>query len=314
MKKTIFKLILSFLAVAIILSVTTVIIIQKSANEIASSDFTPSNDYEVLDWHGPDKDIYYLSDVQTVSFETSEETNDIHFRQFIDFDCEGLTMTVKHKKTGDTKTYNYSGYSFEVDGEENQYNNVNFTSKSSMSVQYIAQADTILTPGQFEAQVILVTDNGDCVVENWSFLLMDDPKSSLTMHSKKDDIHSEPETTPEGMPILPDISRAWYHAKEPGVHYLSITDQEDGSFTLHISSVTGEDSPIATADVPITLENVHRDGSIVTGESDFEYTDSYGNKGVGKINVHEDAIILVINEVYSSGSNLGISKATGVYY
>lgn len=315
MKKTIIYLMLSFLAVAVILSVATTIIIQNAQQNNETFDIEPSDDYEVIDFVPPRKNIYYLSEVQTAKIIGLDEEDSYHFRQLISFNGEGMSMTVRHKKTGEEKTYDYNGYSFEIDGEQKQYNEGNLNSPSSLNIQYTAELDTILTPGQREAQVVLTTDTGDFVVQDWTFSLMADPKSSLSTYSEtEEDVQVEIETTPEGLVVLPDIARAWYHATEPGVNYVSITNQDNNSFTLHISSIKGEDSPMARAEVPITLENVHRDGSIVTGESDFEYTDTYGNKGQGTINVHENAIILVINEMYSSGKGWGISEATGVYY
>lgn len=313
MKKTVLYLILSFLAVAVLFSATAFFIQNSTAFNSDSITIKPSDDYEIIDFVEPEKKIYYLSDVETKTSIKVDGDDTLHFQQCIDLDGTGMEMTVKHKKSGEVKTYKYNGYYFELDGEQIKCEGP--ISNSTLSLQYETKLDTILTPANRQAKVLLVTDNGDHVLHDWSFSLMCDPNSNLSSHSHdEEDVHVEKETTEAGLPILPDITRAWHHSNQPDQNIVTITNQDDNSFTLNIVSIKDQASQVATADVPITLKNVHKNGSIVAGECKFEYTDSYGNKGYGVINVHEDAIILVIQEVFNTGASWSISNATGVYY
>lgn len=316
MKKTILYLILSLLAVAILFGITTIVFL-KNPSKVSKFDLPISNDYEVVEFVEPDKTLYYLSDVSTI-YDVIDEYGGTHFQQSIDFDGTGMSIVLRNKKTGELETYEYTGgYYFELDGHQVKCENSNFglMYSSALNFDFNPDYDTILTPGTYITDILVVTNSGEIFMHEMDFSLMADPTSNLTSQDKPDTLtHIENETTAAGLPVIPNLKRSWYHANDPSNCIVTVTNQDDDTFDLHIVCIKENSAEIATTDVSFTLDNVHKDSSTVRGESTFEYTDSYQNKGTGKISISAETIILVLQEEQITDASWGVSSASGCYY
>ncbi len=165
MKKTTVLLICSFLAVAILFGATAVVAKNISLNKM-DEELSTSSLYEIVEFVEPDKTEYYLSDVQTVPVTANKDEN--RFIQKIDFDGTGMSITVRNVKTGEEQKYDYTCNYFELDGQiVIEEDNISFRFDPGMNV--------MLTEGQYTADVILVTDDGESVIHKMPFTIVKDP-------------------------------------------------------------------------------------------------------------------------------------------
>jgi hypothetical protein len=98
---------------------------------------------------------------------------------------------------------------------------------------------------------------------------------------------------------LADVTGTWQHAKNPYCT-VQVLNQNGNKLDLLIESRNESATKIATAKTSVTL-NLWKDGDIVRGESEFGFTDSFGNSGNGSISVSENKITVVINEIVELG-------------
>ena len=111
--------------------------------------------------------------------------------------------------------------------------------------------------------------------------------------------------------VLPDLRGTWVLESNPLGRSVQVVKQDGNDLELLITAVRGNASQIATARVSVSLDP-YFDGSVVRGTADFEYTDSFGNKGTGSVSASENVILLVINEE-ERVSSWGIANSTGDY-
>ena len=110
---------------------------------------------------------------------------------------------------------------------------------------------------------------------------------------------------------LADVTGTWQHVKNPYCT-VQVLNQNGNKLDLLIESRNESATKIATAKTSVTL-NLWKDGDIVRGESEFGFTDSFGNSGNGSISVSENKITVVINEIVELGRGWSIGNVTGDY-
>ena len=332
------KLLALLIVVAVLTGVTcvTAAVINKpvSAKPVPGNTnikTTESNIYEVVDFVPPTKTVYSLSEVYTIDIST--EPGEVKFVQNLDFDGTGMSMTVKNKNTGETSTYDYTCDHFNLEGEH-------IKCEGALSFYFNPGVNTVLTEGEHTTEVMLITDDGECVMHETTFYLVDDSEkdtqsdteSEKNTDGKNQDIKIKtPESTQKNEPqkpvsdkddakeetdeqlVLPPLHSIWVHYNNPHGCTIEITNQNGNTLDFTICSTNVNATKIATADVTVTLNEVYKDGDIIRGNGTFEYTDSFSNSGTGTLNISENAIILVINEEYNAGRGFGISNNTGKY-
>ncbi len=112
--------------------------------------------------------------------------------------------------------------------------------------------------------------------------------------------------------VVPNVVGIWKPEHGSSGYSIVVNMQNGNELDFIITAIRGNNAQIATADVRTTLDKVYHDGACVRGEGSFEYTDSFGNSGIGRISVSENAIVLVVEET-NSVSSWGIAFATGEY-
>ncbi len=112
--------------------------------------------------------------------------------------------------------------------------------------------------------------------------------------------------------VIPNVVGIWKHENRADGYSVVVNWQNGNELNFTITAIRGNYAQIATADVTTTINNVYSDGACVRGEGTFDYTDSFGNSGIGRISVSENAIVLVVEETNST-SSWGIAFATGEY-
>lgn len=328
------KLLSILLVVAVIVGVAGVTISvaskttpQKAVINDTDEKATTSKLYEVVDFVPPTKTVYSLSEVYTVDLSTKE--GEKRFVQGLDFDGTGMSMTVKNQKTGETKKYEYTCEYFNLEGEE-------IKCEGALSFYFNPELNTVLTAGEHTTEIMLVTDDSECVMHEMTFTLIDDTiKETQAPNKKPTQAETQPQTqtnTQQSKPVadkntnpdskqdkpvenlvIPQMRTLWYHSNNPNGCTIEITNQKGNTLSFTICCTNEKATKIATADVTVTLNDVYEDGSIVRGNGSFEYTDSFGNSGTGTLNVSENVILMVINEEHNAGRGFGISNSTGKY-
>ena len=184
MKKITVLLICSFLAVSVLFGATAVVAKNISLNKI-DEELSTSSLYEIVEFIEPDKTEYYLSDVQTVPVTANKDEK--RFIQKIDFDGTGMSITVRNVKTGEEKKYDYTCNYFELDGKTViEEDNITFRFDPGMNVK--------LTVGQYTADVVLVTDDGESVVHKMPFTIVEDPVETQAPTEKETVKETQPPT------------------------------------------------------------------------------------------------------------------------
>lgn len=165
MKKTLLCLFLSICAVAALVGAT---IVMSGKGSEAEQDVprVQSEEYEVVEFVAPDKTVYSMSDFDIAEMEGEDGTS--RLVQILAFDYTGMRMTVRSKKTGKTKEYEYKCYNFELDGKVIKCEDRPFM------LEFYADADAVLAPGEYTAEATLITTDGQCVVYQMPFTLVAD--------------------------------------------------------------------------------------------------------------------------------------------
>lgn len=112
--------------------------------------------------------------------------------------------------------------------------------------------------------------------------------------------------------VMPTLKSLYQNTITPANRIITINSQDGNTLNLTISSSNEGATKIATADVTVKLVDVDTDG-VAHGDGYFDYIDSFGNSGTGRISVSESAIYLEITEAYNSGSGWTIANASGKY-
>ncbi len=325
MKKTLLMILVAVVVITSVIGVTTAVSIKNVSKKPASNDTdiktVSSEDYEVIEFIPPEKTVYSLSEVYTVDISTNEYEK--NFVQQIDFDGTGMSMTIKHKKTGETQKYDYSCEFFNLEGEIVKCENY-------LTFNFNPEINTVLAEGEHTVSVVLRLGEGETIVHDMSFTLVDDTTEKSNTPSQtenkaetntqsKNPVSKPSENTNDNQEnhvdklVVPQLRTIWYHTNNPNGCTIEIENQNGNTLDLVICSSNENATKIATAKVSVTLDDVYFDGAIVRGNGAFEYTDSFGNSGTGTLNVSENVIILVINEEYNAGRGFGISYNTGKY-
>ena len=109
---------------------------------------------------------------------------------------------------------------------------------------------------------------------------------------------------------LPEITGTWVN--ENNSHCtVQVYNQDGNTIDFMIESTNESYTKIATANVSVTLELRH-DGAVVRGTSDFDYTDSFGNSGKGRISASENVITIALDKA-TDVNGWGIGNASGDY-
>lgn len=327
MKKVLLILLIAIFVVSSVVGVTAVVsnnlnhttVAMDTDETIASSEL-----YEVIEFIPPEKTVYSLSDVETIDISIDE--NEERFVQDIDFDGTGMSMTVKHKETGKITKYDYTCEYFDLE-------DMKLKCEGVLSFYFNPGVNVVLTEGKHTTEIILITDEDECVMHEMEFTLVDDtkpekqtPTEVVTQATTEADTEiknkvpadnsSENTCTDnqdsENYAVIPTLRTVWYNENNPSGCKIVINSQEGNTLDFTVSSQRNDSAQIATSDITVTLDSEY-DGSIVRGHADFEYVDSFGNSGTGSVSVSENVIILVINEEYNDGRGWGISHTTGKY-
>ncbi|MBR2715596.1 MAG: hypothetical protein IKB73_05260 [Ruminococcus sp.] len=333
MKNILIYILISIISVGSVVGVTTTV--AKEADNII---IESSEVYEVVEFIAPKKTEYSISkDVYTVDLGKDENGNDT-FRQQVDFDGTGMSITVKNTQTGETEKYDYTYDYFNLDGEKVKCEN-------TLRLKFEPPINEELTQGEYVASVLLVTDDSHQILHDMKFMLIDDKEQIIETQSPTevqpeteeptedtkqiteesddstltdapvDNSIEEPQEYDENSYceyVLPDLRTVWHNENNPQGCSIVINYQDGNTLDFTVSSSRGNLAQIATSDITVTL-NTDYDGVVVRGNADFTYVDSFGNSGTGSISVSENAIILVISEEYNDGRGWGISHTTGKY-
>lgn len=326
MKKTISLLLVAVFVVASVVGVTAAVSnnikpakVPMDTNEEATS----SELYEVVDFVPPEKTVYSLSDVKNIDI--SIDDNENRFVQHIDFDGTGMSITVRNKETGETTKYDYECEYFDFEGEP-------LKCEGALSFYFNPGVNVVLTEGKHTTEIMLITDDSECVLHEMEFTLVDDtkketeqPTQAQTKAQSENKSQTKTETnkpannntvdTQETIDevVLPELRSTWYHNSNPTGCVIKVNNQNGNTLDLTVSLSNENATKIALADINVTLSDVYYDGNIIRGEGSFNYTDSFGNEGTGGISVSENVIILVFDEEYNAGRGFGIANATGKY-
>lgn len=316
MKKNLLFIAIPVLAVAFLFG-TTAVLANEISTEISTKDnyneFTSSEIYEVVEFTPPDKTVYTLSEVTTIKWADSTD-----FSQAVDFDGTGMSMTVMNTSTKKISKYTYSCEYFELDGKQFKCgSNFTFNFESALNVE--------LVPGEYEADVMLMTDDEECVIQPIKFIIINDPETepptqastTTETSSKTDETDSTTQAVPTEEPtekmVMPELKKDWHKSDASHNANIEILKQDGNKLVLLISSVKNNDADqIAYTQVYVTLHNVYSTEGVIKGEGVFQYTDTFGNEGTGGISVSENEIILVMNKEYSN-EGWSVNNATGKY-
>ncbi len=118
--------------------------------------------------------------------------------------------------------------------------------------------------------------------------------------------------SPEEEHIMPELKKSWQSINNPSGFSITINSQEGNTINFTVTAMKENASQIATSNITVTLDTVY-DGSLVRGNADFDYVDSFGHEGTGSIAVSENVIILVIEQETEQNGVWGIGYTTGKY-
>ncbi len=310
MKKTLLYLLVSILAVTALFGTTAIVANDKMIKdynyEIESSDL-----YEVVYFAPPYRTIYSLSEIETNEY--IDENGKKNLSQNLNFDGTGMSITVKHKESGRVKNYNYGCEYFELDGETIKYEDpISFFSDPNNKYRY--------TEGDHTTSVMLTTDDGEFVLHDFTYTIVDDAKSDTIkapVQTPTEIRHQTPEydteDKSESLLILPDIRGVWKHEINQENCKIEITEQHGNSLEITITVENEKGTQVAISKVNVTLDYMWTQNDVIYGKGDFIYIDSYKNAGTGKIQVSKNSLNIDFTQEHNSGRGWSILKATGNY-
>ena len=121
--------------------------------------------------------------------------------------------------------------------------------------------------------------------------------------------HERPELKTESPKQKPEVVRglsgSWEHMEYPDHYHLIIEQTSLDRHTVTIEAIRGEAAQIAVA----TVEDVR----IVDGYAEFDYEDSFGNKGTVWLSELDGQIGLQIEHLPDQPGDWGILTAAGQY-
>ena len=328
MKKTILLLLISTFATALLFSVTA--LMSKTYSERAiDSTISTSSAYTILHFEPPIKNVYTLDEINCYIPNEGSDCPNHTLKQEIEFDGEGMFMIVKDANNN-VRTYEYSCEYFEIDGQIlkfEEYFKFDFDIEENLN-EYGLLEERIYT-----ANVILVTDNGDCITHDFDFFIEDAPATPTDTQSapqpstEKITETQEPTEKPtekltekptekpteKSNLVIPTLKKHWNKANETGQH-IEILSQNGNKLTMIITNAN-DASDIVSTEFTVTLNNVYESDGLIKGNGTFHYTDSLGIKGVGVIIVSKNTIILDMSSQYPAGQNTGwcVNTSTGKY-
>ena len=309
MKKTIQLLLISTLATVLLFS-ATILVSQIHTEKVYTSTNSTSSVYKVVDFSPPNKTVYSLEEINRYIPNDDNITCANHtLKQEIDFDGTGMTMTIEDNK-GQRQTYEYTCDYFVIDGQTlkcEEYFVFDF------DVDKYLNEYGLLGEGNYDADVILITDDGECLTEEFHFCIEDVPETEAETQSATQP-HTEPqEPTEKSNLVIPTLKKHWNKANEEGQH-IQIINQDGNNLTLLITN-SNADSDTVSTQVSVELSNVYLKDGEIKGEGTYRYIDSLGNHGVGGIKVSKNSIILDMNSYHSGDTNNGwcVNSSTGKY-
>ena len=316
MKKTMQLLLISILATVLLFSVT-VLVSQTLMERVYKSSYNTSSVYKVVDFTPPNKTVYTLDEINSYipNDDTIVATNHT-LKQEIDFDGEGMAMTIEDKN-GNIKTYEYTCDYFEIDGQ---------TLKCEDYFLFDFNADKylneygLLEEGICAANIILITDDGECLTHEFDFSIVTVPKNEKETHSPTQpqteaQVPTQPKTetqepTEDSNLVIPKLKKHWNNANEMGQH-IQITHQNGNELTLLITKFSPDSGAVSTQ-VSVELNNVYINNGEIKGVGTFNYIDSLAHYGGGRINVSKHSITIDMKCQYASGAWC-VNSFTGKY-
>ena len=118
--------------------------------------------------------------------------------------------------------------------------------------------------------------------------------------------------TPGPGPDMPELRTVWHNVSSPIDSSIVINSQDGNTINFTVTAMKENASQIATSDITVTLDTRY-DGTLVRGDADFTYVDSFGHEGTGSIAVSENVIILVIEQESENDGTWSIAHTTGKY-
>ena len=309
MKKTLLYLLLSCIAVAALFGVTAIVADNRMTENFDLNNISSKN-YEVVYFVPPYRTIYYMSEVVTTEY-TDDDGNKQH-SYHLPFDGTGMSITVKHKKTGKVKNYNYDCEYFELDGETIKYENpISFNNDLDSKFRY--------SEGEHTTSVVLTTDDGEIVMHDFTYTIVDDAKVNSPTTAEQTPTEIKYQTPPTENDesgkqlILDDVRGVWHHQINQKNCKIEITEQNSNElqFTITVSNERG--TQVAIAVVSATLDDIRELDGVLYGQGDFVYKDTFHNASTGKIKVSKDSLTLSLTQGYNSNRGWSIMRAIGEY-
>ena len=118
--------------------------------------------------------------------------------------------------------------------------------------------------------------------------------------------------TPGPGPDMPELRTVWHNVSSPIDSSIVINSQDGNTINFTVTAMKENASQIATSDITVTLDTRY-DGTLVRGDADFTYVDSFGHEGTGSIAVSENVIILVVEQESENDGTWSIAHTTGKY-
>lgn len=314
MKKTMLLLSISIFATALLFSATA-LISKNMSNKVAECANHTSSVYEVVEFIPPTKQVYELNEIN--NYIQNPDCSNHTLEQDIDFDGAGMSMTVLDSE-GNQHTYDYACDFFEIDGQMLKLEDY-FT--FDFNVEDNVNEYGILSEGFYTANVILTTDDGEYITQDFDFLIENTPKTSdQTQLDNQSQIenNSQAQAPTEKSPkknnlVMPTIKKNWDKVNKSGEH-IEILRQKGNNFTMIITN-SNYGAKMVSTEVSFRLNNVYISNGVIKGDGYFHYTDSLKRTGTGHVKVSKNSIVLDMNEdcplEYSSGWL--INTSTGKY-
>ena len=221
-------------------------------------------------------------------------------------------MVVKNNTNGNIQEYTYNCDYFKLDDQLLKFEDYFWF---DFSIEENANANGVLTPGKYSADVILITDDGGYITTPFYFTVEALPEvTTPTEPETQDNTEAEQETekpTQENTLVMPKLSKRWHKVNDDGGH-IEILQQNGNDLKLLVTNSYNGTHFVSTK-VSITLKDVHMVDGVMKGTSAFNYTDSTDNKGVGVISVSENSIVLTMKQEYDKGAGWSVNNTTGKY-
>lgn len=310
MKKTLLLLLISIFTAALLFGATA-LVSKGISQKVADCPSDTSDDYTIEEFIPPKKTCYSLSEINSYKL-NPDGSGEYILTQEIDFDGTGMSMVVKNNTNGNIQEYTYNCDYFKLDDQLLKFEEYFWF---DFSIEENANANGVLTPGKYSADVILVTDDGGYITTPFYFTVEASPEATTpTEPETQNNTEAEQGTekpTQENALVMPKLSKRWHKVNDDGGH-IEILQQNGNDLKLLVTNSYNGTHFVSTK-VSITLKDVHMVDGVMKGTSAFNYTDSTDNKGVGVISVSENSIVLTMKQEYDKGAGWSVNNTTGKY-